>query len=185
MLLGRLLGLSRIGRTRSAPSSCSGPAGSAMPVRRRWGYSGGHAAYDSILLRASSFTPELLFLDEPTTRLDPRSRNQVWSLIRSLAEQGTTVLLTTQYLDEAGQLAGKISVIDRGKVIAEGGVPDELRASIGAGAVHVRLREPAQRDLAERLLSSALGVPISRDADPASRGTFLHPRRVESALTLL
>ena len=78
-------------------------------------------------------TPQLMFLDEPTTGLDPRSRNQVWETIRTLAGQGTTVLLTTQYLDEADQLAGRIAVVDHGKVIAEG-TPAELKASVGSGA---------------------------------------------------
>ena len=87
-------------------------------------------------------TPDLLFLDEPTTGLDPRSRNQVWDIVRAVVAQGTTVLLTTQYLDEADQLAGRIAVIDHGKVIAEG-TPGELKASVGAGTVHVRLRDAA------------------------------------------
>ena len=65
-------------------------------------------------------TPELLFLDEPTTGLDPRSRNQVWDIVRVLVAEGTTVLLTTQYLDEADQLADRIAIIDHGRVIAEG-----------------------------------------------------------------
>ena len=89
-------------------------------------------------------TPDLLFLDEPTTGLDPRSRNQVWDIIRVVVAQGTTVLLTTQYLDEADQLAGRIAVIDHGKVIAEG-TPGELKSSVGAGTVHVRLRDAGQR----------------------------------------
>ncbi|MTV28973.1 ATP-binding cassette domain-containing protein, partial [Nitriliruptoraceae bacterium ZYF776] len=72
--------------------------------------------------------PELMFLDEPTTGLDPRSRNQVWAIVRALVSAGTTVLLTTQYLDEADQLADRIAVIDRGKVIAEG-TSSELKSS--------------------------------------------------------
>ena len=89
-------------------------------------------------------TPDVLFLDEPTTGLDPRSRNQVWDIVRIIVAQGTTVLLTTQYLDEADQLASRIAVIDHGKVIAEG-TPGELKASVGAGSIHVRLRDAAQR----------------------------------------
>ena len=83
-------------------------------------------------------TPQLMFLDEPTTGLDPRSRNQVWDIIRALVAEGTTILLCTQYLDEADQLADRIAVIDHGKVIAEG-TPAELKASVGSGALHVRL----------------------------------------------
>src|SRR5918996_498712 len=89
-------------------------------------------------------TPELMFLDEPTTGLDPRSRNQVWEIIRSLAAEGTTVLLTTQYLDEADQLAGRIAVVDHGRVIAEG-TSGQLKASLGSGALHVRLLDPDER----------------------------------------
>src|SRR5688572_7147743 len=79
-------------------------------------------------------TPELMFLDEPTTGLDPRSRNQVWDMIRAFAEEGTTILLCTQYLEEADQLCEGIAVIDRGKVIAEG-TPSQLKASVGSGSL--------------------------------------------------
>jgi ABC-2 type transport system ATP-binding protein len=112
-------------------------------------------------------TPDLLFLDEPTTGLDPRSRNQVWDIVRIVVANGTTVLLTTQYLDEADQLAGRIAVIDHGRVIAEG-TPGELKASIGAGTVHVRLREPAQRPAAERVLAEELGTEVQLGSDPAA-----------------
>ena len=77
-------------------------------------------------------TPDLLFLDEPTTGLDPRSRSHVWELVRTVVAHGTTVLLTTQYLDEADRLADRIAVIDRGRVIAEG-TGGELKASVGGG----------------------------------------------------
>lgn len=112
-------------------------------------------------------TPDLIFLDEPTTGLDPRSRNYVWDIVRALVAGGTTVLLTTQYLDEADQLAGRIAVIDHGKVIAEG-TPGELKASVGSGALHVRLRDPEQRDEAEQALRQSLGVDIVLGSDPAS-----------------
>jgi ABC-2 type transport system ATP-binding protein len=112
-------------------------------------------------------TPDLIFLDEPTTGLDPRSRNQVWQIIRALVDQGTTVLLTTQYLDEADQLADRIAVIDHGKVIAEG-TSGELKSSVGAGTLHVRLCDPEQRAEGERLLSQALGVPVQPEPDPAA-----------------
>jgi len=110
-------------------------------------------------------TPDLLFLDEPTTGLDPRSRNQVWDIVRVVVANGTTVLLTTQYLDEADRLAARIAVIDHGRVIAEG-TPGELKSSIGAGTVHVRLRDAAQRPAAAGLLARALGTEVRAEADP-------------------
>jgi ABC-2 type transport system ATP-binding protein len=110
-------------------------------------------------------TPELIFLDEPTTGLDPRSRNQVWDIVRALVAAGTTVLLTTQYLDEADQLADRIAIVDRGKVIAEG-TASQLKASVGAGALHVRVRDAEDRPRAEEVLTAALGVPVSRELDP-------------------
>jgi ABC-2 type transport system ATP-binding protein len=111
-------------------------------------------------------TPEVLFLDEPTTGLDPRSRNEVWEIVRALVDAGTTVLLTTQYLDEADQLADRIAVIDHGKVIAEG-TPSQLKASVGAGTLSVRVREPEERPAAQGVLTQALNVPVELGSDPA------------------
>ena len=111
-------------------------------------------------------TPELMFLDEPTTGLDPRSRNQVWDIIRALVAEGTTILLCTQYLDEADQLAVGIAVIDHGRVIAEG-TPGQLKASVGSGALHVRLLDPGQRPEAERVLARELDA-VHLEADPAA-----------------
>ena len=111
-------------------------------------------------------TPELMFLDEPTTGLDPRSRNQVWDIIRALVQEGTTILLCTQYLDEADQLAEGIAVIDHGKVIAEG-TPGQLKASVGSGSLQVRLLDPRQRPEAERVLAGELGA-AHLEADPSA-----------------
>jgi ABC-2 type transport system ATP-binding protein len=111
-------------------------------------------------------TPELMFLDEPTTGLDPRSRNQVWEIIRALVTGGATILLCTQYLEEADQLADGIAVVDHGRVIAEG-TPAQLKASVGAGTLQVRLFDPEQRPEAAELLERLLG-PVTLQADPAS-----------------
>jgi ABC-2 type transport system ATP-binding protein len=108
----------------------------------------------------------LIFLDEPTTGLDPRSRNQVWDIVRALVAEGTTILLCTQYLEEADQLADGIAVIDHGKVIAEG-TPAQLKASVGVGSLHVRLLEPDQRPEAEALLTRELGG-VHLEPDPAA-----------------
>ncbi|MDQ3771049.1 MAG: ATP-binding cassette domain-containing protein [Actinomycetota bacterium] len=109
-------------------------------------------------------TPRLMFLDEPTTGLDPRSRNQVWDIIRALVAEGTTILLCTQYLDEADQLADGIAVIDHGRVIAEG-TPGQLKASVGSGALHVRLLDPDQRPQAEGVLARRL-ESVHLESDP-------------------
>ncbi|GGO57120.1 MULTISPECIES: ATP-binding cassette domain-containing protein [Streptomyces] len=103
-------------------------------------------------LAASLITePEVLFLDEPTTGLDPRGRAEVWEAVRSLVGGGTTVLLTTQYLEEADQLADRISLIDHGKVIAEG-TADDLKAKLGGDRIDVVVRDGAQLVRAARLL---------------------------------
>jgi ABC-2 type transport system ATP-binding protein len=104
--------------------------------------------------------PDLLFLDEPTTGLDPRSRNQVWDIVRALVADGTTVLLTTQYLEEADELADRIAVIDHGKVIAEG-TSAELKASVGSGTLHVTLKDAAGRERALALLAERIGSPAT------------------------
>jgi ABC-2 type transport system ATP-binding protein len=109
-------------------------------------------------------TPAVLFLDEPTTGLDPRARNEVWRTVREVAERGTTVLLTTQYLDEADQLASRISVMNHGKVVATG-APEALKRQVGGDRVTVTLprREPIG-PLAERL-AAVVGEAASVDAE--------------------
>src|SRR6266571_4994250 len=96
--------------------------------------------------------PQVLFLDEPTTGLDPRSRNEIWAIVRELRREGTTILLTTQYLEEADQLADRIAVIDRGKVIAEG-TGNELKDRVGGQILEVELASAGQRDRAQALLA--------------------------------
>jgi ABC-2 type transport system ATP-binding protein len=108
--------------------------------------------------------PMLLFLDEPTTGLDPRSRREVWGMVRELVANGTTVLLTTQNLDEADHLADRIAVIDHGRLIAEG-TPSQLKSMVGAGSLQIRLADEAHVPEAERLLATKLGVTITRGAD--------------------
>lgn len=112
-------------------------------------------------------TPELMFLDEPTTGIDPRSRNQVWDIIRALVDGGTTILLSTQYLEEADQLADRIAVIDHGQVIAEG-TPGQLKAQIGSGALKVRVAEPADREQAAQILSTTLSSDVVREKDASA-----------------
>ncbi|MDN5893232.1 MAG: ATP-binding cassette domain-containing protein, partial [Nocardioides sp.] len=110
-------------------------------------------------------TPPVLFLDEPTTGLDPRSRVELWEVLRELVREGTTLLLTTQYLEEADQLADRIVVIDHGKVIAEG-TPLELKDRSGAAAVVVTVSDVAHLGAAEHLLR---GQVSEVHVDEASR----------------
>jgi ABC-2 type transport system ATP-binding protein len=118
--------------------------------------------------------PSLLFLDEPTTGLDPRSRQHTWAIVRAIVAQGTTVVLTTQYLDEADQLSDRIAVIDHGRVIAEG-KSAELKASVGAGTLHVRLHDPERRSEAHHLLGRELQARIDLAVDPAVLSLRLSP----------
>jgi ABC-2 type transport system ATP-binding protein len=100
--------------------------------------------------------PPLIFLDEPTTGLDPRTRGQMWETIRELIREGSTVLLTTQYLDEADQLADRVAVIDRGIKVAEG-TPDELKTSVGSSTLQLRMSEPGETTDAVAVVRRILG----------------------------
>jgi ABC-2 type transport system ATP-binding protein len=165
ILLARLLGLKRSAAKQRATEllDAFGLADAANKLVKH--YSGGMRR--RLDLSASIVvTPQVMFLDEPTTGLDPRSRNQVWDIIRALASEGTTILLCTQYLEEADRLAEGIAVIDRGKVIAEG-TPGQLKASVGGDALHVRLLDPAQRPDAAGVLERELGE-IHLEPDPAA-----------------
>ena len=99
--------------------------------------------------------PPLIFLDEPTTGLDPRTRTQMWETIRRLVDSGSTILLTTQYLDEADQLADRIAVIDKGKVVAEG-TPSELKASVGTATFLLKLENEKDAEHAQKVMQDVL-----------------------------
>lgn len=166
MLLGRLLGFTKQDARRRGKDllSAFGLAGAADRQVKK--YSGGMRRRLDI---AGSLivTPDMMFLDEPTTGIDPRSRNQVWDIIRTLVAGGTTILLTTQYLEEADQLADRIAVIDHGRVIAEG-TPGQLKSQVGAGALKLRLADPAQREEAAGVLERNLGSLVVREKDTAA-----------------
>lgn len=180
VLLSRLLGHSWRGAKQRAAELLEAFDLAEAAARQARTYSGGMRRRLDI---AASLivTPEILFLDEPTTGLDPRSRNQVWDMVRDIAAIGTTVLLTTQYLEEADQLADRLAVIDHGRVIAAG-TSRELKASVGSGTLKIHLQEASQRVAAEALLSAlavgqvqatteGLGVQV---ADSAQAMQLLH-----------
>ncbi|MCX4675924.1 ATP-binding cassette domain-containing protein [Streptomyces sp. NBC_01433] len=166
VLLARLLGHGKPAARTRAEQLLEGFGLSEAAGKQVKNYSGGMRRRIDIAASILN-TPDLLFLDEPTTGLDPRSRNQVWDIVRAVVAQGTTVMLTTQYLDEADHLASRIAVIDHGRVIAEG-TKGELKASVGSGSVHLRLRDPEQRSEAERVLAIALNATVQLDPDPVA-----------------
>ena len=135
-----------------APRSCSAPStltdAADRPVRT---YSGGMRRRLDI---AASLVhrPPILFLDEPTTGLDITSRNALWDMIRDLVDQGTTVLLTTQYLEEADQLASRIAVVDEGKVIAND-TPVALKADLGSTVVEMEMSDAQVADRAVQIVT--------------------------------
>jgi ABC-2 type transport system ATP-binding protein len=175
VLVGRLVGLSWAdARQRSTEMlGAFGLADAAGQQIRT--YSGGMRR--RIDIATSLVTrPELLFLDEPTTGLDPRSRNQVWELIRQIAGEGTTVLLTTQYLEEADRLAERLAVVDHGKVIAEG-TSQDLKKSVGGHTLHVHLARADQATAAEGLLVRVAGVSVL----PLSDSTALAVKVADAA----
>jgi oleandomycin transport system ATP-binding protein len=186
-MIGRLLGMSRAGARSQARQmierfDLADAAGRAVKT-----YSGGMRR--RLDLSASLLgDPEVLFLDEPTTGLDPRARNQVWETIRGVVAGGTTVLLTTQYLDEADELADEIVVIDRGLVVASG-EPAELKAKTGGQTMVVRVADRGHTAQVAAAVAEATGAPpevraesglvTAPAADPAMLSAVL--RRLDDA----
>lgn len=166
ILVGRLLGLSWRAASKRTSELLDVFGLAEAAARQVRTYSGGMRRRLDI---AASLvvTPEVLFLDEPTTGLDPRSRNQVWEIVRAIATEGTTVLLTTQYLDEADRLAERLAVIDHGRCIAEGTSTD-LKALVGANTLQLRLRDAAQRSSVHASLKARFDHDVHHGSDPRS-----------------
>jgi oleandomycin transport system ATP-binding protein len=163
MLIGRLLELPRRDARRRATELLERFALADAGRRSVKTYSGGMRR--RLDLAASLVVPpSVLFLDEPTTGLDPRSRGEVWSMIRQLVVDGVTVLLTTQYLDEADRLAGEIAVIDHGRLIASG-TPAELKAKVGGQTLAVRPTDPADLPMVAAVVEGAVGAPPTTAPD--------------------
>ena len=172
-MFGRLFNLSREQARRRAGELLERFELAAAADRPARTYSGGMRRRLDI---ASSLLtrPQVLFLDEPTTGLDPRSRNEIWAIVRELQREGTTLLLTTQYLEEADQLADRIAVIDRGKVIAEG-TGNELKDRVGGQILEVELSSAGQRDRAQALLAG-VGCGDPQPDERPDRLTLPAPR---------
>jgi oleandomycin transport system ATP-binding protein len=163
VLIGRLLGLSRSDTRRRAGDLLDRFGLAEAAGRLVKTYSGGMRR--RLDLAASMIgRPHVLFLDEPTTGLDPAGRAAVWELVRDQVAHGATVLLTTQNLDEADRLAAQIAVIDRGRVIA-GGSPAELKARVGGQSLDVRPADPAQLAAAAAIVAAAVGARPTCDQD--------------------
>ena len=184
VLVGRLLGLSWRGARQRAAELLDAFGLAEAAGRQVQTYSGGMRRRIDIAASLVAI-PEVLFLDEPTTGLDPRSRSQVWELVRGISAAGTTVLLTTQYLEEADRLAERLAVIDHGRVIAEG-TSRELKASVGASALHLRLARADQRGRAQELIARVLGDGVLPGPDPTALAVRLaNPAQAAAVLSVL
>jgi len=163
VIFSRLLGLGRTESKRKAEELLEEFGLTEAARRPLKNFSGGMRR--RLDLAASLIAqPPLIFLDEPTTGLDPRTRAQMWVTIRRLVNTGSTVLLTTQYLDEADQLADRIAVIDRGTVVAEGTV-DELKASVGTSSLHMRTQNPQDIEDAKEIVEQVLQARANVSAE--------------------
>ncbi|WP_042346862.1 ATP-binding cassette domain-containing protein [Bacillus massiliigorillae] len=180
VIFSRLLGLGRAEARRKAEELLEEFSLTEAAKRPLKNFSGGMRR--RLDLAASLIAqPPLIFLDEPTTGLDPRTRNQMWDTIRRLVKTGSTVMLTTQYLQEADELADRIAVIDRGQVVAEGTV-NELKASVGTSSLQLSIQNSKDiqvaRQIVERMLQvqsnvSAEGGKITAPMKEADRATDL------------
>lgn len=163
VIFARLLGLSRSDAHKKATELLAefGLSDAAKrPIKK---FSGGMRRRLDLAVSLIA-QPPLIFLDEPTTGLDPRTRAQMWDTIRKLVKNGSTILLTTQYLDEADQLADRIAVIDHGKVVAEG-TPDQLKASVGIASLNIVLKNEKDVKKASVIISKVLGTKV-QSPDP-------------------
>ena len=163
LMIGRLLGLSRRAARQRAAELLERFELADAAGRPAKTYSGGMRR--RLDLAASLVgRPRVLYLDEPTTGLDPRARGDLWRMVRQLVADGVTVLLTTQYLEEADQLADEIAVIDHGRVVATG-TPAELKARVGGQVLHVRPTRPDDLDRVADVVADLAGTPPTRQRD--------------------
>ncbi|RAG81874.1 daunorubicin/doxorubicin resistance ABC transporter ATP-binding protein DrrA [Streptacidiphilus pinicola] len=176
VMIGRLLGLPRPAAKARAAELLAGFSLTDAGGRAAGTYSGGMRR--RLDLAASLVgRPGVLFLDEPTTGLDPHSRGELWDVVRGLVADGVTVLLTTQYLEEADQLADEIAVIDHGRVIA-GGTPDQLKAQVGGQTLELRPARPAELPQVRAVLAAVSG----REPELSPTGLLSVPARDDSVM---
>lgn len=161
-LIGRLLGLSRRTARSRAGELLEGAGLTGAARKQAKTYSGGMRRRLDLAMSALA-EPAVVFLDEPTTGLDPARRGETWSMIRRLADSGAAVLLTTQHLEEADHLADRIVIIDRGEAIAEG-TPESLKRRLGTQTLDVRLSETAQLEGALAKIEALLGTEATMDS---------------------
>ncbi|WP_190122109.1 ATP-binding cassette domain-containing protein [Streptomyces inusitatus] len=180
-MIGRLLDLSRPAARRRADEMLERFALTEAAKKPVTQYSGGMRR--RLDLAASMVgEPDVLFLDEPTTGLDPRTRNEVWDEVERMVAEGMTVLLTTQYMEEAERLADELTVIDRGRVIAGGGV-DELKAKVGGRTLRIRPSDPADLPLMARALRESGLDGIAGASAAPEEGQLYVPILADEQLT--
>jgi daunorubicin/doxorubicin transport system ATP-binding protein len=183
VIFGRLLGLSNRDAKKKAAELLEEFSLTGAAKRPLAKFSGGMRR--KLDLAASLIArPPLIFLDEPTTGLDPRTRNQMWDTIHSLIASGSTVLLTTQYLDEADQLADRIAVIDHGKVVAEG-TTNELKTSIGTATLQLRLASKTSVPQASEIVERVLGAKPTNPEPPTLAAPMTDPEKITDLLVAL
>jgi len=183
VIFGRLLGLSRKEAKAKANDLLEEFGLTEAAKRPLSKFSGGMRR--RLDLAASLIAqPPLIFLDEPTTGLDPRTRNQMWDTIRRLVKSGSTILLTTQYLEEADQLADRIAVIDKGRVVAEG-TPNELKRSIGAATLQLQISSEAHVAEARNIIEKVLGVKTQNPEPKLITAPMKDPDTVTDLLVAL
>ena len=183
IIFSLLLGLSRVEARRRAADLLEEFGLSEAAKRPLAKYSGGMRRRLDLAVSLIA-QPPLIFLDEPTTGLDPRTRNQMWSTIRRLVASGSTVILTTQHLDEADQLADRIAVIDHGRVIAEG-TPGELRASVGVASLELRLADESDATETKRIVRAVLDAEVHVSEQGLITAPMSDPERITDLLLAL
>lgn len=183
IIFSRLLGLSKVDAKKKASALLEEFSLTEAAKRPLSKFSGGMRRRLDLAVSLIA-QPPLIFLDEPTTGLDPRTRNQMWDTIRRLVGSGSTVLLTTQYLDEADQLADRIAVIDQGKVVAEG-TPDHLKKSVGVATLQLRLAAKHDVGAATKVVQKVLDVAAQNPEPATITAPMADPERVTDLLVAL